>query len=169
MAVYRNANILLIFLFLLTLIFIAGTFVFFQKSYERIYEKYSSKSDNLKQIEADLSTKYKSLQVAEKDIRTKLQSEQVTAENYKQVLGVKQTLEDEIKSLEGSIKTLNQEYTAQQSQTADQEAKAALSQARGGQLRSEVGQYDEDLRKLNILTGVITEEIEATKKRIQSA
>lgn len=169
MAVYRNANILLIFLILLDLIFISGTFVFFQKSYERMYERYSVKTDNLKQIESDLSGKYKTLQVAEKEIHAKIQTEEVTAEHYKEVLGTKQGLDEQIQTLEADIKKLNKDLTAQQSATADQKAKAQLAQTKGGELRSQIGQYNEDVRKLDTLMAIVQSEIEATRKKVASA
>lgn len=169
MAVYKNANILLIFLILVNLIFIAGTFVFFQKSYERIYDRTTAKTEYLKQTEADLSVKYKSLQAAERDIRAKLQSEEVTAEHYKQVLGVKQGLESEVVTLDQETKQLNAELASQQSATADMKAKVLLAQARNSQLKSEIGQYNDELRRLSTLLGIVQEEITKIKQRIQTA
>ena len=169
MAVHRNANILLLFLILLNLVVISGTFIFFQKSYEGIYGRAQAKTESLDATQSELAAKYKSLQEAQKEIRAKQQNEEVTAKRYQDVSSTKETLEKDILDLEAQKKQFSKELAAQQSATADIKAKAAISDARGGQLRSEVGQYNEDLRRLGILMATVQEEIIATKKAIQIA
>ncbi|MEK6961250.1 MAG: hypothetical protein AABX47_08835 [Nanoarchaeota archaeon] len=169
MAVYRNANILLIFLILLNLIVITGTFIFFQKSFETIQSRYEAKTDSLNQIEAEVATKYKNLQIAQKEIRAKLQSENVTAARYTEVSALKANLETEAGQLEDQKKQLNAELSAQSAQTADIKAKAALALARQGQIKTEIGIYNEEIRRIDYDISRVQSEIAIIQKKISTA
>ena len=169
MAVYRNANILLLFLILLNLVVICGTFIFFQKSFETIQARFEAKTDALNQVESDVAAKYKNLQAAQKEIRIKQQSENVTAVRYTEVAALKSNLETEAGDLTGQKKKLNEELAAQAAQTADMKSKASLAQAKQGQIKTEIGLYNEDIQRINTMIAATQAAITETTKLISTA
>ena len=114
----RNANIVLLFLILISAGALVAATVFFQENFDRINTAYSSKLTQLNQVTKDLEEKQAALDMIKNELTMKAAREEEFTSQYTTVKTEKVQLEGEKKQLTQVKQSLENELTSTENQLA---------------------------------------------------
>ena len=92
-AIHKNANMMLLFLIVLTLTFLVGATVFYQTNLASVNDKYNDKVDKLKGVEKELNAKIRILEQIREDLKLKTAREETFTVKYTEIRGEKDVCE----------------------------------------------------------------------------
>ena len=107
----RNANILLLFLILISAGALVAATVFFQENFDRINKGYNSKLSQLTEVTKDLEAKQAALDQIKSELTLKSAREEQFTQQYTTVKTEKTTLEGEKTQLDKANKDLTKEVS----------------------------------------------------------
>ncbi len=105
----KNANIILLFLILVSATALVGATVFFQMNFERINTEYNQKVQQLQSISKELETEQALLSKIKSELSVKSEREQQLGEKFTEVKENKEQLETQKQQLERSKEQLETE------------------------------------------------------------
>lgn len=111
----RNANIVLLFLILISATALVAATVFFQENFDRVNKAYESAKTNLAEINKDLGAKQQALETIKSELTLKSAREEEFTQQYTSVRDEKISLEGENKQLEQVKDSLENELDETQS------------------------------------------------------
>ena len=115
----KNANILLLFLIILSATALVGATVFFQMNFERINSEYHDKVTQLQQVSKDLSTQQDLLNQMKNDLTLKQQREDALGQKYTDVSSANSQLQGEKAQLQQTQEQLQSELDSTESSLQD--------------------------------------------------
>lgn len=126
----KNANMILLFLIMLSAASLVGATVFFQMNFEKINTEYNQKVQQLQVISKDLQTQQALLDKIKAELTVKTEREEQLGERFTEVKTTKEQLEGQKAALETSKEQLEGELenteTALRSTQSELEAKKDL-------------------------------------------
>ena len=105
----KNANMILLFLIMLSAASLVGATVFFQMNFEKINTEYNQKVQQLQVISKDLQTKQALLDKIKSELTVKTEREEQLGEKFTEVKTTKEQLETQKVALERSKEQLTAE------------------------------------------------------------
>lgn len=105
----RNANIILLFLIVLSATALVGATVYFQTNFERINKAYDAKLEKLNAVSEELNQKESMLGSLQQNLTIKIQREQELSGKYTEVRTEKETVEKERNQLSTEKQSLQAE------------------------------------------------------------
>ncbi len=105
----KNANVVLLFLIILSATALVGATVFFQTNFERINTEYNQKVLKLNDVSTQLEAKQQLLDKIQSDLALKTEREEQLGEKFTEVKETATTLEGQKKQLERSNEQLEDE------------------------------------------------------------
>ena len=105
----KNANIILLFLILLSATALVGATVFFQVNFDRINTEYQQKLSQLQSVSTELEAQQILLDKIKQELSLKSEREEVLGEKFTEVKETAQTLEGQKKQLEQTKEQLETE------------------------------------------------------------
>ncbi len=158
----RNANIILLFLILISASALVAATVFFQENFDRINTAYNSKLAQLNQVSEDLKEKQAALDMIKAELTLKAAREEEFASQYtavktektqlesekKQLTQVKQSLEKELESTESELQTAKNALEAAKGEAERLKADLAESQATVTALNKKIDDYKDTISAL---------------------
>lgn len=105
----KNANIILLFLILLSATALVGATVFFQVNFDRINTEYQQKLQQLQSVSTELEAQQILLDKIKQELSLKSEREEVLGEKFTEVKETAETLEGQKKQLEQSKEQLETE------------------------------------------------------------
>lgn len=148
----KNANMILLFLIVLSSTSLVAATVFFQANFDRINEEYNSKLSELNRISKDLETKQTLLNKLESEISVKEEREEKLGEQFSEVKSTAQQLETQKKQLEMTAEQLEEELENSEMLLRDTQNELSAKKDQVNSLTAENAQLDtkldvcEDLR-----------------------
>ena len=118
----KNANIILLFLLVISSAALIGATVFFQLNFDRLNEEYNYKMTQLSSVSRELQSQQDLLENVKQELSLKTAREEEFSEKYTEVRSTKEQLETAKKSLEEQ----KEELKADLQQTASQLSTAEL-------------------------------------------
>ncbi|MEM2916161.1 MAG: hypothetical protein QXT19_02280 [Candidatus Woesearchaeota archaeon] len=151
----RNANIILLFLILISASALVAATVFFQENFDRINTAYNSKLAQLNQVTKDLEEKQAALEQIKSELTLKAAREEEFSHQYatvkeektvlesekKQLTQVKQSLERELESTENLLQTTKNQLEATKGENERLKADLAEAQADIVALNKKINDY----------------------------
>jgi len=111
----KNANMILLFLIMLSATSLVGATVFFQTNFDRINTEYNEKLQQLQTVSKDLQTQQALLSKIKGELSLKSEREEELGEKFTEVRGEKEELETKKAQLERSKEQLESELTSTES------------------------------------------------------
>ncbi len=159
----RNANIVLLFLILISASALVAATVFFQENFDRINTAYNSKLTQLNQVSDDLKEKQAALDQIRTELTLKAAREEEFTSQYttvktektqlegekKQLTQVKQSLEQELESTESELQTAKNALEAAKGEAERLKTELATSQANVLALDKKIDDYKDDVNLLS--------------------
>lgn len=144
----RNANILLLFLIVLSSTTLVGATVYFQENFNSINTEYNKKLEQLSQVSKDLAVQQELLRRLKEELTLKAAREEEFTEQYTEVRETKEKLAEEKEVLTGTKKKLEQELqtTEQQLESAQEDLRSKESEINN--LNNEVTDLKSDVSAL---------------------
>ena len=105
----KNANVILLFLILLSSLALVGATVFFQMNFERINTEYNQKVQQLQSISTELEAQQVVLNKIKSELSVKAEREEQLGEKFSEVKETKEVLETQKQQLETSKEQLESE------------------------------------------------------------
>ena len=105
----KNANLILLFLIMLSAAALVGATVFFQMNFERINTEYNEKLQQLQVVSKELETQQAILSKVKGELTVKTERESELGERFTEVRGEKETLEGQKTKLESQKSQLETE------------------------------------------------------------
>ncbi len=169
----RNANIVLLFLILISASALVAATVFFQENFDRINTAYSSKLTQLNQVSDDLKEKQSALDQIKTELTLKAAREEEFTSQYttvktektqlegekKQLTQVKQSLEQELESTESELQTAKNALEAAKGEAERLKTELATSQANVIVLDKKIDDYKDEVSLLNTKVSCLQAEL----------
>lgn len=105
----KNANVILLFLILLSSVALVGATVFFQMNFERINTEYNQKVQQLQVVSKELDAQQVILDKIKSELSLKAEREEELGEKFTEVKETKEVLETQKEQLERSQEQLESE------------------------------------------------------------
>lgn len=112
----KNANILLLFLILISAIALVFSTIFFQSNFDKVNSEYAVKMQELQKASGELNTTLQILQNYRSELTLKSEREKEFTEQYSEVQGEKQKIESEKNELSSQKQTLESELSYTESE-----------------------------------------------------
>lgn len=125
----RNANIVLLFLILISASALVAATVFFQENFDRVNKAYESAKTNLAEINKDLGAKQQALETIKNELTLKSAREEEFTQQFTTVREERNELEGENKQLEQVKDSLESEL--EETQSTLQSTKNSLEAIKG--------------------------------------
>jgi chromosome segregation ATPase len=159
----RNANIVLLFLILISAGALVAATVFFQENFDRINTAYNSKLTQLNQVTDDLKEKQAALDTIKNELTLKAAREEQFSQQYstvktektqlegekKQLTQVKESLENELESTENQLVATKNSLEATKGENERLKTDLASAQASVVVLNKKIDDYKDDLSALS--------------------
>jgi chromosome segregation ATPase len=159
----RNANIVLLFLILISASALVAATVFFQENFDRINTAYNSKLSQLNQVSEDLKERQAALDQIKTELTLKSAREEEFTSQYttvktektqlegekKQLTQVKQSLEQELESTESELQTAKNSLEAVKGEAERLKADLLTSQATVTALNKKIDDYKDTISTLD--------------------
>lgn len=148
----KNANMILLFLIVLSSTSLVAATVFFQSNFDRINEEYNQKLNELNRISKDLEAKQVLLNKLESEISVKEQREEKLGEQFSEVKSTAEQLATQKKQLELTAEQLEEELENTELLLRDTRSELETKKTQVAALTAENAQLDtkldvcEDLR-----------------------
>ncbi len=145
----RNANIVLLFLILISASALVAATVFFQENFDRINTAYNSKMTQLSEVTKDLAEKQQALDQIKSELTLKAAREEEFSQQYSTVKTEKTTLEGEKKQLTQLKVSLENELESTENQLVS--TKNSLEAVKGENvlLKSDLAEEKANVVSLN--------------------
>ena len=147
----RNANILLVFLIVLTAIFLVGIALFATSEINSLNSMYTEKVNSLKDVEADLQSKIKLLDQVKQELKLKQERETSFTQKYTQVKGEKKTVQQSLDRTAAEKKQALDSLASTQNQLTDLNSRLNFDEAQIAQQNAQISQMQSDLRSITQL------------------
>jgi chromosome segregation ATPase len=134
----KNANIVLLFLIIIATVALVGATVFYQKNFEKINEKYSTKLAELQNVSEELSSKQLLLNETQATLELKTEREEAFTEKYTEVKVEKEVLEEDVEELTDEVMTLSSTLETTEAELENVKGELSIERTRTAQLTEEV-------------------------------
>ena len=141
-AINKNANMMLLFLIVLTVTFLVGATVFYQTNLKSVNTRYN---DKLKDVEKELNAKIRILEQIREDLKLKTQREETFTEKYSEVREEKDVLSQEKSTLETQKQSLQSQLDDAITQKKQAESLKQLAESRANRLDIDLDDCQDDL------------------------
>jgi len=105
----KNANMILLFLIILSATSLVGATIFFQMNFDRINTEYQQKLKQLQTVSTELDTQQQLLSKIKSELSVKQEREEVLGEKFTEVKATKEKLETQKAQLEQTREQLEEE------------------------------------------------------------
>lgn len=134
----KNANLVLLFLIIISAIALVGATVFFQTRFEDINSEYTQKLEQLRLVSADLEQQQALLNKIKADLNIKNEREQALGEQFTEVKETKELLETQKQNLETRKQELETELEDTESSLQNTQSELEAKKTLVAQLTGEV-------------------------------
>ncbi len=169
----RNANIILLFLILISASALVAATVFFQENFDRINTAYNSKLAQLNQVSEDLKEKQAALDQIRTELTLKAAREEEFTSQYttiktektrlegekKQLTEVKKSLERELESTENQLQTTKNALEAAKGEAERLKTDLATATATITALNKKIDDYKDTISKLDTKVSCLQSEL----------
>jgi chromosome segregation ATPase len=144
----RNANIMLLFLILVSAAALVGATVFFQENFDRLNSAYSIKLSQLGDVSKDLADKQSALDQIKSELTLKSAREEEFTHQYTDVKTEKTQLEGEKKSLTQQNTDLGHQVQDTKSQLMSTQSTLEAAQNENALIKSQLAEAQANVIKL---------------------
>ncbi|MEK6875048.1 MAG: hypothetical protein AABX52_04845 [Nanoarchaeota archaeon] len=147
----KNANILLLFLIVLTAIFLVGVALFSTSQINSLTGRYLEKVEKLRDVETDLQGKIRLLDQVKTELKLKQERETSFTQKYSEVRGEKETIEQEKDRLATEKQQALNSLAQSQNELVEARNRINFNEAQIQQLNQRGSQLESDLRSSQAL------------------
>ena len=159
----RNANLVLLFLVVLSVTFLVGATVFYESNLARINDNYDEKVDLLKATEVELQTKLKQLEQSTKALSLKTEREATFTQKYSSVREQKEELENVRIGLESDVGDLEKDLRQKATEVQSLSGRLAITDAELTSMSNERDEYRGDYLRFKKLYNSAKGQLDACK------
>ncbi|MBD3361549.1 hypothetical protein GF358_02025 [Candidatus Woesearchaeota archaeon] len=162
----RNANILLLFLIIISSTALVGATVYFQNNFDKINEAYNLKLAQLNEISSELDKQQRALDDVRSELSIKSAREQQLGEQYQVVQSEKETLEGQKEQLTQQKTALESELTETESELSSAKNSLEAEKALSASLQEEVTELTGDVQSLGNQVDDLEDDIDNLNAKI---
>lgn len=141
----KNANLVLLFLIVISVAFLVGATVFYQSAMGRVNDRYNDKVLRLKDIEKELDVKVKLLEKVKRDLELKAAREESFSQKFSDIRNQNEALEKDKLGLEGAKSSLEKQLSDIQTQISSLQADLSYERAKIAQLQQDISDLKHEI------------------------
>lgn len=141
----KNANLILLFLIVVSVAFLVGATVFYQSAMQRVNDRYNDKVLRLRDIEKELDAKVKLLEKVKRDLELKAAREESFSQKFSDIRSQNEGLEKDKLSLESAKSSLEKQLSDIQTQISSLQADLSYERAKIAQLQGDIADLKHEI------------------------